>query len=144
MPAPLSRRRLIGLAGLAALASIAACGGNDPNAATTTVAMAPGTTEAPVFTNPSTTVDPSLNPVSGGSLIVGLDAESPGYHPHVDPWGNGGHVVAKAIFDSLASYDAAGKVVPYLAESIEANADATVWTNDLTADYVHENSAYST
>lgn len=24
------------------------------------------------------------------------------------------------------------------------NADATVWTNDLTADYVHENSAYST
>ena len=127
-PAPLSRRRLIGLAGLAALASIAACGGNDPNAATTTVAMAPGTTEAPVFTNPSTTVDPSLNPVSGGSLIVGLDAESPGYHPHVDPWGNGGHVVAKAIFDSLASYDAAGKVVPYLAESIEANADATVWT----------------
>jgi glutamate N-acetyltransferase/amino-acid N-acetyltransferase len=24
------------------------------------------------------------------------------------------------------------------------DAEATVWTNDLTADYVHENSAYST
>lgn len=122
----ISRRALAGL-GLAALA-LSACGGNDPNAApTTSTGGSTATTEAPVFTNPATT-EPSNAPVQGGSLVVGIDAESPGYNPTADPWGNGGHNVAKAIFDTLATYDSTGKVVPYLAESIVPNDDATVWT----------------
>ncbi len=123
---------------------LAACGGNDPSstdevatvpsdtgiATATTVATEDTTTAstAPVFTNPPATTNPEVVPVSGGTLIVGIEGESSGYNPHLDPWGNPGHNVAKAIFDSLAAFDAEGKAVPYLAESITGNADATVWT----------------
>ena len=130
-PVPLTRGRGVSLAARVALVALcvvaAACDGADQNSATTT-GSSPNSTEVPAGTDPSATVDPALDPVRGGSLVVGIDAESPGYHPHIDPWGNGGHIVAKAIFDTLATYDATGRVVPYLAESIEANADATVWT----------------
>ena len=126
-----------------------ACGGNDPASTATTVAPTTASTDAtadtavtgdttaatevpatdaPVFTNAPTTTDPEVKPVSGGTLTVAIDGEATGYNPHVDPWGNGGHNVAKAIFDSLAVYDASGKAVPYLAESITGNDDATVWT----------------
>lgn len=129
-----SLRRITAVLSLVGLAAIgAACGGNDPNAATTTAApasgattTAPGTTTAPSFTNAPTSTTPAA--VKGGTLTVGIDAESPGFNPTADPWANGGHNVARAIFDPLATYDAGGKVVPYLAESITANTDATVWT----------------
>ncbi len=124
-----------------------ACGGNDPDAAPTTTAASSadgvdGTTAgtevpdataapstAPVFTNaPTTTAEAEPEPVKGGTLVVGIEGESTGYAPYLDPWTNAGHNVAKSIFDTLAVYDASGKVVPYLAESITGNADATVWT----------------
>lgn len=114
----------------------AACGGNTPSDATTasTTGSTSGsvetteTTEAPVLTNAPTTTNPEVNPEQGGSLIVGMEADSTGYNPVTDPWAQGGHNVARTIFDTLATYDASGKVVPYLAESITPNADATVWT----------------
>ena len=142
-----SRRPLRGLAALTVAALVvAACGGEDPNAVPSTTAApaettAPGetvapddvdapaeTTEAPVLTNAPTTTNPDLTPVSGGSLTVAIDADSSGYNPVVDPWAAAGHNVARTIFDPLATYDATGKLVPYLAESIVANDDATVWT----------------
>ncbi|MFZ9481397.1 MAG: ABC transporter substrate-binding protein [Ilumatobacteraceae bacterium] len=112
---------------------LGACGGNSPSTGTEPVSTegstAPTeTTEAPVFTNPPTTTNPELVPVEGGSLIVSIDGDSPGFRPYADPWANGGHNVAKAVFDSLATYDSGGKVVPYLAEAITANDDASVWT----------------
>jgi peptide/nickel transport system substrate-binding protein len=125
-------RRLAALALL--IGSVAACGGNDPNAATPTNAPDISTgettavTEAPVLTNAPTTTNAAVVPVSGGSLTVALQGESSGYNPTVDAWADGGHNVARAIFDPLATFDASGKVVPYLAESITGNADATVWT----------------
>jgi peptide/nickel transport system substrate-binding protein len=106
---------------------VAACGGNSPSSST----EAGGTTastDAPVLTNAPTTTNPALVPVQGGTLTVALADESPGFNPTVDPWGFGGHNVARAIYDTLATFDASGKVVPYLAESIEGNSDATVWT----------------
>lgn len=124
-------RRLVAATLLAAL--VAACGGNDPNASTTTqpgvtTGETTATTEAPVLTNAPTTTNPEVKPVSGGSLIVGIDDDPTGFNPTADPWAAGGHNVARTIFDTLATYDAGGKVVPYLAEAITANADATVWT----------------
>jgi hypothetical protein len=114
---------------------LGACGGNSPSSGTEPASTEGGgstasteTTEAPVFTNPPTTTNPELVPVAGGSLIVSIEGDSPGFRPYADPWANGGHNVAKAVFDSLATYDSSGKVVPYLAESIAANDDATVWT----------------
>ncbi|MFN8023064.1 MAG: ABC transporter substrate-binding protein [Acidimicrobiales bacterium] len=164
-----SARRLVAVALLttAGLAATA-CGGNDPSdtKATTTVApdggtatTAAGSTDstaapstAPVFTNaPTTTAEAAPEPQSGGTLTVGIEGESTGYAPYADVWTNAGHNVGKAIFDTLAVYDASGKVVPYLAESITGNADATVWTiklrsgisfqngEPLTADAVRQN-----
>ena len=151
-----SRRRGIAVALLASAGLLlAACGGNDPSATTepataTTVAddetapteviedtVPPST--APVFTNPPTTVNEEIVPVSGGTLVVGIEGESSGYNPTVDPWSNAGHNVAKAIFDPLAAADAEGKVVPYLAESITGNDDATVWTIVLRPDISFHN-----
>jgi hypothetical protein len=90
----LSRRAVVGA--LATALTLAACGGNDPNASSTTTGGSTGTTDAPVLTNAPTTTNPELVPVSGGSIVVGLEAESPGFNPHVDPWSNAGHNVAKA------------------------------------------------
>lgn len=131
--------RLVGLAAASAFIAVA-CGGNDPSAVTTSSA-APATTAAPTDSSaPDTTTGgpdttaapettaPALEPKPGGSIVVALDNESAGFNPTNDPWSNGGHNVAKTIFDSLATYDAEGKVVPYLAESITPSEDSTVWT----------------
>lgn len=68
-------------------------------------------------------------PAQGGNLAIGLEAESEGFNPVTSPWAVSGHMVASAIFDPLATVDADGNVVPYLAESIEpANDDASEWT----------------
>ena len=40
--------------------------------------------------------------------------------------------------------DMSGRTVRISVDLSAGEAQATVWTNDLTADYVHENSAYST
>jgi glutamate N-acetyltransferase/amino-acid N-acetyltransferase len=40
--------------------------------------------------------------------------------------------------------DLSGRVVTITVDLQAGTAAATIWTNDLTADYVHENSAYST
>lgn len=142
-----SARRLVAAALLTTAGLVAtACGGNDPSETTsaattaapdggsdTTAAEGSDTTAAPstapVFTNaPTTTAEAAPEPQPGGTLTVGIEGESTGYAPNLDVWTNAGHNVGKAIFDTLAVYDASGKVVPYLAESITGNDDATVWT----------------
>ena len=134
-----SRRRGIAVALLASAGLLlAACGGNDPSATTedtataTTVADAGSDTTAPadttpastapVFTNPPTTVNEEIVLVSGGTLVVGIEGESSGYNPTVDPWSNAGHNVAKAIFDPLAAADR-GKVHLALALQLQKRED---------------------
>jgi glutamate N-acetyltransferase/amino-acid N-acetyltransferase len=46
--------------------------------------------------------------------------------------------------DDIGAVDLSGREVSLTIELRAGTAAATVWTNDLTADYVHENSAYST
>lgn len=67
-------------------------------------------------------------PVDGGSLVVGMEADSEGFNPVTSPWALSGHYVASAIFDPLVTFDAEGDTVPYLAESVESNEDFTKWT----------------
>ena len=43
----------------------------------------------------------------------------------------------------MSLVDMSGREVVITAALNAGDASATVWTNDLTADYVHENSAYS-
>jgi peptide/nickel transport system substrate-binding protein len=64
----------------------------------------------------------------GGTLVVGLGAETSGWNPANAAWLNQGLQVAGAIFDPLAALDADGEVQPYLAQSFEPNGDYTAWT----------------
>jgi glutamate N-acetyltransferase/amino-acid N-acetyltransferase len=52
--------------------------------------------------------------------------------------------VAGAPGEDPASVDLTGRDVALLVDLHAGGAEATVWTSDLTAAYVHENSAYST
>jgi glutamate N-acetyltransferase/amino-acid N-acetyltransferase len=51
---------------------------------------------------------------------------------------------ASAIGDDRGLVDLSGRQVDVRVDLHSGSAHATVWTNDLTHDYVHENSAYST
>lgn len=49
-----------------------------------------------------------------------------------------------SVGEDRSLVDMTGREITITAKLNAGEADATVWTNDLTADYVHENSAYST
>lgn len=51
---------------------------------------------------------------------------------------------AGGVGEDRSLCDLTGKEVSVVVDLHAGDASATVWTNDLTADYVHENSAYST
>src|SRR5437868_1746220 len=110
---------------LVATACIAtSCGDNASSSATT---------QSGVSISPSTTSEPERCTAQriGGTVSFG-DFRAP---TSLDPAGPntaagvvGGATMA-AIFDVLVRYDAAsGKFVPQVAESLESNADASVWT----------------
>ena len=67
-------------------------------------------------------------PVHGGTLKFGLNAETNGWSPVLDEWAGSAYIVAGAIFDHLAEYDVNGVPKPYLAQSITSNATFTQWT----------------
>lgn len=82
-------------------------------------------------TPPSTTGSgptTTLTPQNGGTLSIGLDAETDGWNPTSSEWAGASYYVAQTIFDPLCSYDAAGQAHPYLAKSVTPNATYTVWT----------------
>ena len=50
----------------------------------------------------------------------------------------------RSFGDDRALVDLSGRDVRITVDLAAGDAQATIWTNDLTADYVHENSAYAT
>lgn len=90
-------------------------------------------------------------PQAGGSVSIALEAESTGWQPCVDSHSESGTMVMRSIYDPLTARNADGDVEPYLAESLESNADATEWTlklrsgvkfhdgTDLTSDVLKNN-----
>jgi len=91
-------------------------------------------------------------PQMGGKVVYGLEAET------ADGWclpeaqlAISGIMVARTVYDTLTRPNAEGKYEPWLAESVEPNDDATVWTiklregvkfhdgTDLTAEVVKNN-----
>ncbi len=74
------------------------------------------------------------DPVEGGSITVGLEAETNSWMPHEGTFNQPGLNVAYAIYDPLMQRSADGEVRPYLAESLEPNADLTEWTLTLRPD----------
>ena len=91
-------------------------------------------------------------PKAGGEITYGLEAETGGgWCPTSERLAASGIMVEAAIYDTLVVPNTKNVMVPYLAESVEPNADNTVWTiklrdgvkfhdgTPLTADAVKQN-----
>jgi len=109
----------VGLVGL--LLGSAACGGDSDDSGP----AQEGTVED---------VSEQGDPVEGGEITVGLEAETNSWLPGEGSFSNSGTTVAYAIYDPLMKRTADGEIKPYLAESMEPNADLTVWTLKLRPD----------
>ena len=103
----------VGLAGL--LLGSAACGSGDDGGTDAEAGAVNDVAEAG-------------DPVEGGSITVGLEAETNSWLPGEGTFNQPGVNVAYSIYDPLMQRTADGEVKPYLAESMEANEDLTEWT----------------
>ena len=86
------------------------------------------------------------NDANWGRVLAAVGTTSARFEPdEVDVTMNGVAVCrAGAIGDDRALVDLSGRQVHIRVDLHAGGASATVWTNDLSHDYVHENSAYST
>lgn len=107
---------------LAAALLLAACGGADDSSG------GDGDAGGGEVTGAIRDVSEPGEPVTGGSITVGLEAETPGWLPGQSNFANAGVAVAYAFYDPLMKIDADGEVKPYLAETMEPNEDFTRWT----------------
>ena len=112
----------------------AACGGDNSDSATTTTAGGATTTAGSATTGrarhhgaPATTAAPNT-PVQGGSLVMGIEADS------FNPWTPAGtncavscYVIFRSVYDPLALASDDGVITPYLAQSIEPRNNYTEW-----------------
>lgn len=103
----------------------AACGSSDDDSgsATSTTLSGTSTTEGADDNN-----DDANEAKYGGSLVVGISAETNTWTPGLANLAASGMTVAHAIYDPLVWLNSNGEFVGYLAESIEANEDITAWT----------------
>ena len=69
--------------------------------------------------------EPSGDPTPGGTLLVGIEAESPGWAPWNDNFAPANLAVARAFYDSLLERDDDGVPQPNLAEEVEPSDDFT-------------------
>ncbi len=154
---PLGRRRRPGIGGRAGTTALvvalvaAACASDDDDGsdATATTDDAAATTETTAATDansdttaagettdgttdeapPTTAAPASSAPVTGGTLVVGLESETQ------DAWVPANltcavscATVLRSVLEPLAVRDESGEIVPFLAESIEPSSDYTTWT----------------
>lgn len=113
------RRLVLGL--ITALALLAAACGNDSDSNGES-------SPTPPSTSPSESGGEVPTPTKGGKLTVGLEADCNSYAPWLSTCAQSGTNVTNAIYDALVVLSADGQMVPYLAEAVETNDDATEWT----------------
>jgi peptide/nickel transport system substrate-binding protein len=104
---------------LAAALVAAGCGGGDDDGGETTGGSVTGAQDD---------ISEQGEPVTGGSITVGLEAETNSWLPGAGSFSNSGTAVAYAIYDPLMRRGSDGEMHPYLAESLEPNAELTEWT----------------
>ncbi len=90
-------------------------GGDEQSASTTTTA------EPNALTDEGT-------PVEGGNLTIAVESETPGWNPATNIWTLEGNLIGSSMLEPLTVINSKGEVVPWLAESFEANENSTVWT----------------
>jgi peptide/nickel transport system substrate-binding protein len=117
------RSRRLGTTGVAMLAAVAVlASGCNKGGEDGTVGVGPPSSQ---YANEVTSDE---TPVTGGRLVYGVPAETSSFNPMLAMWASYSLTIARSMYDSLASYDETGTPRPDLAESIEPNADSTVWT----------------
>ena len=77
----------------------------------------------------STTV--SATPVAGGSLVVGVPVDSPGWDPATNEWDDTGNLMGSTVLEPLATPGADAGAHPWLATSWIANTTFTRWVVNL-------------
>jgi ABC-type transport system substrate-binding protein len=75
--------------------------------------------------------DENTEPVFGGTLRYGLEADSNGINPTASSLAVSGLMMGNAVFDTLAASTPDGGWVPYLAESFTPSDDLKSWTMKL-------------
>ncbi|MBI2706052.1 MAG: ABC transporter substrate-binding protein [Actinobacteria bacterium] len=83
-----------------------------------------GATRAPDFSAP---LEADQAAKVGGSLVIGINAETNGWNPTVNQWVEAGTFVGSTILEPLFLLDRNGEPKPFLAESAVPNADFTQW-----------------
>ncbi|MEO8749869.1 bifunctional glutamate N-acetyltransferase/amino-acid acetyltransferase ArgJ [Dermatophilaceae bacterium Sec6.4] len=86
------------------------------------------------------------NDPNWGRVLAAVGTTRAAFEPaDLDVWMNGVQVCRNCgVGDDRAAVDLSGREVQVVVALHAGEAAATIWTNDLTHDYVHENSAYST
>jgi len=81
-----------------------------------------------------------------GRVLAAIGTTTATFEPDaIDVAMNGVQVCrAGSVGEDRSLVDLSGRDITITADLRAGTATATIWTNDLTADYVHENSAYST
>ena len=77
--------------------------------------------------------------VYGGTVTIGLESEATGLRPWEDSCSSPCYHIMRSIYDPLMDQVADGGYGPFLAESLEANEDFTVWTMKLRPDVTFHN-----
>jgi peptide/nickel transport system substrate-binding protein len=72
-------------------------------------------------------VEEGTDPIPGGVLKIGMEADANGLNPTTSSWAVTGYVIGNAVFDALVRYDEDAIPQPYLAESWTHNEDFTSW-----------------
>ena len=67
-------------------------------------------------------------PVAGGVITYGVEGKTTQFCPPKTQAAISGIMIMQSMYDTLAEPTNDGRAVPYLAKSITANADSTVWT----------------
>jgi peptide/nickel transport system substrate-binding protein len=75
----------------------------------------------------------------GGTLSVGVSAETDNFNPFVGQWSAPSYEVANAVFEPLAAVDDQGIARPYLAESFTPAGDLMSWTITTRPDVTFQN-----
>ncbi|HUP84194.1 MAG TPA: ABC transporter substrate-binding protein [Acidimicrobiales bacterium] len=77
---------------------------------------------------PDESADREGTPTPGGTMTIGVEAETAGWQPCVDSPSESGTMVFLAVYDQLMARADDGKVQPWLAESLTPSADKLSWT----------------
>jgi peptide/nickel transport system substrate-binding protein len=125
------RRRPWGAAGaaLVLLGAVSACGSSGDRG--DEAADAP---EEPTDDLRANELEGDAEARDGGTLRVGLNAETDGWNPGIARWADAGSLVGGTMFEPLMAFDADGQLQPNLAASVTPNDDHTEWTIEVKPD----------